>query len=197
MTLADGSAARLRPPVVATGATTGFFGVAGAAEHSLPALHAGRRPPPAQRRARLASRRPTPTPRTSTAARRPSWWWAAAPPAWRSAGALVELLDVSRPPATACASTPNAPGSSSSKRATGCCRASADSAGRYAADDAALARASTSGSDEPVAGGDREGVRLGSGEWIDAAAVVWAGGRHRRRHPGGLAPGRRTAGAGG
>ena len=67
-----------------------------------------------------ASRRPTPGPRTSTAGRRPSWWWAGVPPGWRSR-ARWWSCSTWRSGATACASTPSAPGSSSSRRATGSC----------------------------------------------------------------------------
>ncbi len=143
----------------------------------------------------VASRRPTPTPRTSTAGRRPSSWWAAAPPGWRCR-ARWSSCSTCRCAATACASTPSAPRSSCSRPGDRLLPGF-ERAGQPLRRADACARAGRRPPRTPVAEVTGEGVRLGDGEWIDGRRGGVGRGRHRRRHPGGIAPDARTAGGGG
>ena len=136
--LADGAALDYDHLVVATGATTGFFAVPGRRRSTRCRSTPWPTPGVCGTTSSAASRRPTPVPRTSTTGRPPSWSWAEAPPGWRCRGRWWSC-STWRSAATACASTPSAPGSSSSRRATGSSPVSKKQASRYARADAALA----------------------------------------------------------
>ena len=78
--------------VVAAGASTNTFGVAGRRRPRLPALQPRATPSASATTCSAGSRPPTPTRRSSTTARSTSWSSAAAPTGVEVAGALVELF---------------------------------------------------------------------------------------------------------
>ena len=171
--LGDGSALDYDHLVVATGATAGFFGITGAAEHARPlyTLRDARR----LRNAVLAT--------LEAADARPEDYDGGAPTfvvvgagatGVETAGALVELLDVSV----------RQDRLRIDRRRTRVVLLDAadrllggftDALGRYAADQL-RARGVIVRLDEPVQEVTGAGVGLAGGQWIGAAVVVWAAG---------------------
>jgi NADH:ubiquinone reductase (H+-translocating) len=173
VTLTDGSCLPYDHLIVGTGATAGFFGITGAAENSRPLYT-------------LADARRLRNDFLSTleaADAHPEDYNGGAPTfvvvgggatGVETAGALMELLDVSvhqdrlriDPERTRVVLLDAAPGLLSGFT---------DTLGRYA--DATLSgRGVIVRLGEAVQEVTPKGVRLASGEWIDADAVVWAGG---------------------
>ncbi len=171
--LADGSELPYDHLIVATGAAAGFFGVSGAAEHARPLYTLGD-----ARRLRnhlLAT--------LEAADAHPERYDGGAPTfvvvgggptGVETAGALVELLEVSvrRDRLRIDAARTRVVLLDVADRLLGALH---PKAGRYAAD-TLRARGVDVRLGVGVAEVRPDGVRLSSGEWLDAAAVVWAGG---------------------
>jgi NADH dehydrogenase len=173
VTVADGSVVDYDQLIVGTGATAGYFGITGAAEHARPLYTLG--DARQVRNAVLGT--------LEAADAHPENYDGGAPTfvvvgggatGVEMSGALVELLAVAihqdrlriDPERTRVVLL-----DAGDRLLAGF----SDALGRYAAD-TLKARGVIVRVDEPVAEVTPTGVRLGSGEWIDASVVVWAGG---------------------